>query len=83
MSNPTYPGIIYDEALVPAYTLPDPLRHGEHLISDSTDWPAQRQRLLDLSAAEMFGQTPSTQLPLMVTEAPADSPTAGVCRQCC
>ncbi|GAB4157764.1 MAG: acetylxylan esterase [Roseiflexaceae bacterium] len=77
MSNPTYPGTIDDEALVPAYTLPDPLRHGEHLISDPADWPAQRQHLLDLFAAEMFGRTPSTQLPLTVTEARAERILAG------
>ncbi len=45
----------YDEAKIPAYTLPDPLEG----ISSAADWPTRREAIRRLIAKEMFGHVPS------------------------
>lgn len=49
----------YDEAKVPAYTLPDPLvtAGGQHVTKAT--WPARRRELLEIFAREMYGHTPT------------------------
>jgi len=48
------PDVIYDEAKVPAYTLPDVLA-GVH---NAKDWPARRQQILEMYRTEVFGRSP-------------------------
>ena len=50
---------IYDETLVPAYTLPDPLvdAHGV-AIAQAAAWPARRAAILDQFATHVYGRTP-------------------------
>lgn len=52
---------IYDESLVPAYTLPDPSRDGDAPVTAGT-WPRRRAQILDLFAGEVYGRTPSTAI---------------------
>lgn len=51
--------VIYDEAKVPAYTLPDPLRFesGEP-VKTPGEWTKRRAELLDLFARQVYGKTP-------------------------
>ena len=51
--------VIYDEAKVPAYTLPDPLvfENGEP-VKSAADWSKRRSELLDLFARHVYGRTP-------------------------
>jgi hypothetical protein len=63
-----------DETKVPAYVLPDPLINnaGEKLTS-ADQWPARRAELLRLFETEVYGRTPTKQLPglhHLVTEGP-------------
>jgi hypothetical protein len=46
--------ILYDEAKVPAYTLPDVLAG----VRKAGDWPAKRRAILDLYRTEVFGRSP-------------------------
>jgi hypothetical protein len=48
------PDVLYDEALVPAYTLPDVLDK----VRDPGAWPARRQQTLELYRTEVFGRSP-------------------------
>jgi hypothetical protein len=49
------PDVIYDEAKVPAYTLPDVLGPAH----DSKAWPARREQILELYRTEVFGHSPA------------------------
>lgn len=51
--------VIYDEAKVPSYTLPDPLRFEDgSAVKTSEDWTKRRAELLDLFAKHVYGRTP-------------------------
>lgn len=54
------PEIIYDETLVPAYTLPDPLVGLDGTpVTDATDWRTRRRpEILRLFEEEVYGRTP-------------------------
>ncbi|MDZ4718491.1 MAG: hypothetical protein SH847_08565 [Roseiflexaceae bacterium] len=64
-----YEEIIYDEALVPAYTLPDPLVHAGERIVDPQIWWQQRQTILALFEQHVYGRTPS--LPIQLRAQPS------------
>jgi len=49
------PDVIYDEARVPAYTLPDVLGQAR----DAKAWPARRQQILEMYRTEVFGRSPA------------------------
>jgi hypothetical protein len=50
--------VIYDEDLVPAYTLPDPLERADgSRLTSASEWPARRAELLEQFEREMFGRT--------------------------
>jgi hypothetical protein len=55
------PAVIYDEALVPAYTLPDPLLlpDGTPVADPQTWWNIRRPEILSLFEREVYGKTPS------------------------
>ena len=49
----------YDEALVPEYTLPDPLRFEDgSAVKTPEDWSRRRAELLGLFADHVYGRTP-------------------------
>ena len=48
------PDVLYDEAKVPSYTLPDVLGG----IHDAKAWPARRQEILELYRKDVFGRSP-------------------------
>lgn len=49
----------YDEAKVPTFTLPDPLRFEDGSpVKDADDWGKRREELLGLFASEVYGKTP-------------------------
>jgi len=48
------PDVIYDEARVPSYTLPDVLGQAR----DAKAWPARRQQILEMYRTEVFGRSP-------------------------
>lgn len=51
--------VIDDEAKVPAYTLPDPLRfENGDVVKTPADWKQRRTELLDLFARHVYGKTP-------------------------
>lgn len=57
------PDVNYDEAKVPAYTLPDPLtlRNGEP-VRDAATWQQKRRpEIVQLFETQMFGRTPARQ----------------------
>ncbi len=65
----------YDEARVPAYTLPPVLTRGDGgPVQDRADWARRRAELLDLFAGTMYGRTPPG-LP-SCTVSPIDAPVA-------
>jgi Prolyl oligopeptidase family len=51
-------GFNFDEARVPAYTLPDPLAGGRARVSTASQWPARRAEILDLFRANVYGRSP-------------------------
>lgn len=53
---------ILDEAQVPAYALPDPLKN----VTDREDWPRRRKELLGLFAGQMYGRTPDKPVEVRV-----------------
>lgn len=63
-SRPT----IYDESLIPAYTLPDALRLPDGTpITDANAWVAHRPALLDLFARHVYGRMPAPRVTLAET----------------
>lgn len=51
--------VLYDEAKVPAYTLPDPLRFEDGSpVKAPEDWPKRRTELLRLFEDHVYGRTP-------------------------
>lgn len=51
--------VIYDEAKVPTYTLPDPLRFEDGTpVSTPADWGKRRAELLGLFEDHVYGKTP-------------------------
>lgn len=58
-------GFNYDEAKVPAYTLPDPLVTAAGTkVATAEQWKTRRAELLALFAEQMFGRTPSQTIPI-------------------
>jgi hypothetical protein len=61
---------IYDEALVPAYTLPDPLAG----VVSADDWRGRRRAEIQaLFEQHMFGKTPSARVPMRATPRSLDA----------
>lgn len=53
------PEVIYDEAKVPAYTLPDPLVFEDGSpVKNAEDWGRRRAELIELFSREVYGRTP-------------------------
>lgn len=51
----------YDEARVPAYTLPDPLKFEKGTpVKSAADWPERRAEILALFEKHVYGRTPET-----------------------
>jgi hypothetical protein len=75
MSSP----IIDDEAQVPAYTLPDPLRMADGSPVTSVEQWQQQQRteLLKLFATQVYGKTPGQSLPVQATVTDLDNLALG------
>lgn len=48
----------YEEARVPAYTLPDPLTIGGTRVRTREEWPARRAEVLDLFREHVYGRRP-------------------------
>ena len=70
------PEIVYDEARVPTYELPNPLKRctGE-LVTSPQQWRPQREVILELFRSQMFGRRPPKpeQLRFEVLEAKSDA----------
>lgn len=65
----------YDEAKVPAYTLPDPLvKLDGTKVATAAQWPARRAEILQLFADHVFGRTPATKVPVRVEVREMDAP---------
>ena len=53
------PAANYDEAKVPKYTLPDPLKFENGTpVKGSADWPKRRAEILGLFETHVYGRTP-------------------------
>jgi hypothetical protein len=52
------PGFNYDEARVPAYTLPDPLRTSGATVKSPEQWRARRAEILELFRENVYGRSP-------------------------
>jgi hypothetical protein len=52
------PGFNYDEARVPAYTLPDALRGKGATVASPEQWRARRAEILDLFRDTVYGRSP-------------------------
>jgi hypothetical protein len=65
----------YEEAKVPAYTLPDPLVGLDGTkVASASQWPARRTEILRLFADHVFGRTPATKIPVRVEVREKDTP---------
>ena len=66
MTTQSPPEVIYDEARVPSYTLPDPLvcQNGERVTTVEQWWRERRPELIDLFAQHVYGRAP-TYVPRM------------------
>jgi hypothetical protein len=59
--------VIENEALVPAYTLPEPLRWENGAPLEKADeWSERRAQILELFEEHMFGRTPSAPVEIQV-----------------
>ena len=54
-SNAAPKGFNYDEAKVPGFDLPDPLKD----VTDAKSWPARRAEILTMLEDQMFGKAPA------------------------
>lgn len=66
------PGYLYDEAKVPEYRLPDPLRG----LASAADWPQRRSELRELFAEQVYGRVPSSvkaQVEWEIVEGPSEA----------
>jgi len=53
------PGTRWDEAEVPAYTLPDPLAMADGTrVTEPSQWPPRRAEILDLFRTHVYGRAP-------------------------
>ena len=52
------PGSNYDESLVGAYTLPNPLAYKNTNVTTADAWRARRAEILDLFRANVYGRSP-------------------------
>jgi len=53
----------YDEALVPVYTLPDPLIMNDGApVREAAQWPKRRAEILELFETHVYGRTPRHEL---------------------
>src|SRR5688572_3369697 len=52
------PAFNYDEARVPPYTLPDPLKLGTTTVRTREDWSGARQTILELFREHVYGRSP-------------------------
>ncbi|HTL66957.1 MAG TPA: acetylxylan esterase [Lacunisphaera sp.] len=67
----------YDEAKVPAYTLPDPLaRDDGSRVTTAAAWPARRAELLRLFEENVYGVTPAGRPAAMHWKVTASDPGA-------
>lgn len=69
----------YDEAAVPAYTLPDPLvlTDGTPVADAATWWDRRRPEILRLFAQHVYGTTPARSLPLRIETTSVDPDALG------
>lgn len=54
------PTVNYDEALVPTYTLPDPLVSNAGRAVDAQSWPERRREIVALFEEHVYGRVPGT-----------------------
>ncbi len=52
------PGFNYEESLVPAYTLPDPLNTGRTRIRTPQEWQTRRSAILEQFRSHVYGRSP-------------------------
>ena len=71
--------VLYEEAEVPSYTLPDPLVGGDgRRVEDAKDWRTwRRQELLDLFSRHVYGRLPGP-LPFRAVEREAGAALEGL-----
>src|SRR5690606_24398607 len=63
----------YDEAKVPAYTLPDPLIFEDGTaVRDPAQWPKRRQEILRLFETHVYGRSPGKPREVHYEEASVD-----------
>ena len=73
------PDVIYDEARVPQYTLPDPLvmRNGDR-VRNAGDWAARRRpEILEIYQTEVYGRSPAKPARLNAEIASIDKEALG------
>jgi hypothetical protein len=69
-------GAMYDEAKVPAYVLPDPLRFVDgRPVTAAGEWPKRREEVLGLFERDVYGRSPAppTSMRFVVVESSAQA----------